>query len=413
MTILGALARSSIERPQEPLTSTSLADWLTGGKAAGVSVSEARVLGLPAYYRARSLTAGTLACLPVKVYRNNTRERVKVATVLDNPNPRQTPFEFWAGMFSSALSYGTAYGRKERDGADVVRRVWPIHPQRVRPHEVDRTPDNPEGLLFEVSYRSGTERLTSQEIFRLPYMSPDGVTSLSPMAVFRQSMGIAIAADDSAASLFANGSRLAGILKTSNTLTDDSASKLKARWKALNAGPARTGDIAVLGDGAEFQPIAIPPADVQLLESRQWSVTEIARMIGTPPHLIGDVSGSTSWGTGIEQQVLGWVKFTLQQWITLAEQRITRELLPGGWSSGSWYAEYSLEALLRGDSASRAEFYRQMIQNGIFTRNEVRVLENREEVEGGDDFILPSNLTLVQVDGALVPLSTDGTQSNP
>jgi HK97 family phage portal protein len=128
-------------------------------------------------------------------------------------------------------------------------------------------------------------------------------------------------------------------------------------------------------------------------------------MVGTPPHLVGDVERSTSWGAGIEEQVLGWVKFTLNTWIVGTEQRATRELLPGGWSAGAWYMKFSLQALLRGDSKARAAFYHSMIVDGWGNRNEVRDLEDWEAVDGLDEFIVPSNMTLVNIDGNYVPLA--------
>lgn len=406
MTVLRKLARSL--ESSAPLTSNALADWLTGATsgAAGVAVTEKRVLGLPAYYRAMALTSGTLARMPIKVYKNGTRERVTTRTVLDAPNPRQTKLEFWMTMYLGAIGWGTGYARKLRDGSGIVRQIWPIHPSRVRVEEVIPTPDNPAGLIFWVRGLDGFEKpYTTDDIFHLPYMSPDGVVGVRPLQIFRQSLGIAIAGDDSAASFYANGSRLSGILTTKDSLTNDQAESLKARWKRMTAGPRNSGEIAVLDNDATFAPVAIPPADAQLLESRQWAISEIARMVGTPPHLIGDVEKSTSWGTGIEEQVLGWVKFTLDTWLGLSEQRITRELLPGG-DQGPWYAEHSLEGLLRGDSKSRALFYHYGITDGWMNRNEVRSLENLEPEDGLDEFIVPSNMAVIAVDGSMQPLAT-------
>lgn len=414
MSVLGALARRSLENPSVPLSSASLAEWIGGPRAtSGVSVTEERTYGLPAYYRGIALTASTLAGLPLKVYRQGTRERVAQRTVLDSPNPRQTPFEFWFTEYANALGWGNAFGRKIRDGADVVREVWPIHPARVRVEDVEPSEADPAGKLFLVLDKAGHEqRLTSWDVFHLPYLSPTGVAGVRPLELFRQSLGTAIAADESAGRFYGQGSMIGGILSTDAELSDTQASALKARWKDKMSGLSNAHDIAVLDKGAKFLPVSIPPADAQLLESRRWSVTEIARMIGTPPHLIGDVEKSTSWGTGIEEQVLGWVKFTLNGWIILAAQRTTRELLPGGWSSGSWFAEHSLEGLLRGDSKARAMFYHQGITDGWLRRSEVRDKENLEpapDEAGLDDFIVPSNMTLISVDGQMVPLSSDGT----
>lgn len=412
MTVLGALLqRSNIEDATQPLTSTVLGEWLGGYRSdSGVVVNERRVLGLPAYYRGLAIKGGTLAALPIKIYKLGTRERVRAKTVLDNPNPRQTPFEFWFTMWINAISWGNCYARKLRDGSDTVRQVWPIHPRRVRMEEVIPSEANPQGKVFWVTNLAGVEeKYTSWDIFHVPYMSSDGVVGIPPMHVFRQSLGLAIAGDDSAASFFANGSRITGVLQTDKTLDNDAARRLKARWKELTAGPQRAGEIAVLDNGATFKAIAIPPADAKLLESRKWSVEEISRMIGIPPNLVYNMEPSTSWGPGIENQVLGWVKFDIHQWLVAGEQRITRELLPGGWSSGSWYAEFDIDGLLRGDSKNRANFWHHAIADGWLNRNEVRSYENLEAADGLDEFIVPSNMTLVSVNGELVPVGTDPT----
>lgn len=415
MTVLAALARRSVENPQVPLTSTSLVDYLSGGSAsAGVSVNEKRVYGLTAYYRGIALTASTMAGLPFKVYRRGSRERVLQRTVLDNPNPRQTPFEFWQTIFANAVGWGNAYAHKVRSGdGATVRAVWPIHPSAVSIELVEPSDRFPDGKVFRVADRDGRERVWSnREMFHLPYLSPHGVEGLRPLQLAREVLGISIAAEKTAAGFFGKGSMLSGILHTDADLSQEQADALKTRWKQKLSGPSNAGDIAVLDNGAKFSSVAIPPADAELLATRKFTVTEIARLIGCPPHLLNDVEKSTSWGTGIEQQFIGWVQVTLDGWLTLAAQRVTRELLPGGWTSGIWYAEHVLEGLLRGDSKARAAFYHQAVHDGWMNRNEVRDRENLEPEDGLDEFLIPSNLTLISVDGKLVPLSADGIEGD-
>ena len=409
MGLVGGLLRRSLESPEVPLTSDSLAEWVGGGKtAAGVAVSEGRAYGLSAYLRAITLIAGTNAALPLKPYKNGTREKVQRKTVLDNPNPAQTPFEFWQTLYAHALGWGTGYGRKVRDGADIVVQCWPIHPSKVRSEQVDTSASNPEGILLIVTDRRGQEhRLTSWDVMRLPYLSIDGVSGLSPLQAARTSLGIAVAAEDTAARFYKNGARLSGVLQSKKSLTKDQANRLKSQWRSKNAGVDNVGEVAVLDNETEFKQTMINPADAQVLESRKFSVTEIARMFGIPPHMLGDVTGSTSWGTGIEAQTTGFVVFTDRPWLTMVEQRVTRELLPGGWSAGTEYAEYSLEGLLRGDSKTRAEFYRVLIEHGIISPNEARVLENLPPVDGLDVYMVPKNMELIDrsgVSAGLAPL---------
>lgn len=408
MSVLGALVRGSLESTATPLTSAALADWLGPKTKAGVAVTEKRVYGLPAYYRAIAVKAGTLATLPIKPYQVGTRRPVRTRTVLGSPNPRQTPFEFWFTTYANATSWGNAYGFKILDRMGIVREVWPIHPARVATFDVDPTDANPAGKLFRVTFPDGSQGVfTPRDVFHLPYMSLDGVTGIRPLELFKPSLGIAIAAEETAASFYGSGSMVSGILTTDQVLPDTHAEALKRRWKAKVSGPDRAGDIAVLDSGTKFEQISIPPGDAQLLESRRFSLGEIARMVGVQPHMIGDVERSTSWGTGIEQQVLGWVKFDVQGWINLTEQRVTRELLPGGWTGGAWYAEVSVEGLLRGDSKARAEFYRVMTSIGAMKLTRVQELENEVPDPTVDFYTIPKNMQIVRDAGDVDPSGGD------
>ena len=178
-----ARAFRSLESPAVPLTSAALADWLNGGRTkAGVSVSEQRVHGLPAYYRAMAIRSGVEAALPLKVYKRGTRELMSARTVLDSPNPSQkTPFAFRQTMKFNEIAWGNAYARKVRNGADVVVQTWPIHPSRCRTEQVDITERNREGKLFLVRDSKGVEhRWTSWEIFHVPFMSPTASSGSRP-----------------------------------------------------------------------------------------------------------------------------------------------------------------------------------------------------------------------------------------
>lgn len=391
MTLFGRLTRS-LENPNVPLTSSRIVEWTDAGqRAAGMTVGEGSVFGLTAYYRAIALLSGTLAGLPLKAYQRGSRKPMKLRTVLDSPNARQTPFEFWQTLIANALGWGNGYAQKERDGSGIVTAVWSVHPSRVRHETVDPTEANPSGLVFYVRQKDGGEReLTDDDLFRLPFLSPDGCSGLSPLRSAAQSLGIALAAEKTSGAFYANGTMLSGVLTTDQPLNQEQADRTKARWRErIGRGPGSAGEVAVLDRNLKFQALTIPPADAQLLQSRQFGVTEIARMFGIPNHLLGDITNSTSWGTGIEQQVLGMVKFTLNPWVELIEQRVTRELLPGGWDQGAWFAEYSLEGLLRGDSAARSAAYGRALQWGWMNRNEVRQLENLEPADGLDEFLVP------------------------
>lgn len=409
MSVLGGVLRRSIENPAVPLTATNLVEMLDGApQLSGVRVSETTALRQIAVYRSVELIAGTCAALPLKAYKKGTRERVLTYPVLDDPHPELTKFETWETAYACLLLWGNAYFRKLRDGGGRVRHLWPIHPSRVSVDLVDPTPGNPGGKVFAIANQDGGRTpYTSYEILHIPGMGYDGRVGLSRIQLAKQALGLGMAAEEYAARFFGSGSLQSGILTTERSLTEPQADTLKARWKAKVGGLGKAHDIAVLDNGATFLPVSIPPEDAQLLESQQWSVTQVARLFGLPPHAIGDVEKTTSWGTGIEQQTIGMVQFTLQpSYLTRVEQRITREVL----FSPEVYAEYDVNGLLRGDTATRYEAHAKARQWGLETLNQFNALENKPLVDSeiGDAYLVPAGYTLVKADGTVIvnPAST-------
>ena len=393
MTLLAGLfgARNATpESPQLPLTSSTLVDWLGGPKVhAGVSVSETSSLGMPAVWRAVGLISGTAASLPLHAYRRGdaTREPVTrgpAAALLDDPHPDMTSFELWETAYGHLCLWGNAYFRILRNGLGQVRELWGLHPSQVK---VGR--DSSSGLkVYGVTHDDGyMEPHTDRTILHVPGFGYDGVCGLSPIRAARQGIGLAMAAEEYGARLFGSGSLATGILTTEQRLKQDQADALKARWEAKAKGIANAHSAVVLDSGAKFQQLTIPPEDAQFIESRRFQISEVGRMFGVPAFLMGETEKSTSWGTGLEQQAIGWVKFDLRRYMIRFEQRVTRLIRPD-----NVFARYSLEGLLRGDSTARATFYRQMWELGVYSTNDIRELEDRSPVDGGDQRYRPLSM---------------------
>lgn len=390
MTLLGPLftPQSSVENPAVPLTSTSLLDWIGGPRSAsGVAVTETNSLGLPAVWRAVNLIAGAAASLPLHAYRVDGSARVRVASgqaadLLAQPHPDMTPFELWETAFTHQLLWGNAYLRKLRDPLGRVRQLWPVHPGRVRAGR-----ESEAGRKLYVLDGDVDSPLTDEQILHLPGFGYDGVCGVSPVRAARQGLGLAMAAEEYGAKLFGNGSLATGILQTDQRLTSEQADAISARWRAKRSGLKSAHETLILDSGAKFHQLTIPPEDAQFLQSRSFQISEVARMFGVPPHMLMDTDKSTSWGTGIEQQSIGFVVYTLRPWLTRVEQRVSAMLRPQ-----AVYARFSVEGLLRGDSAQRAAFYKQMWEIGVLSTNEIRELEERAAVDNGDARYRPLNM---------------------
>lgn len=404
MTIFGQLMHRSIEDPQVPISAANI--WSALGVAptdSGEAVSPATVLGIPAVLRAVKITAGTRAGLPLKVRTSATDESLRKPWQGVSPSTGQTWFERVETATAWELLWGDQFWFKVREGprrASVVTDLIPIHPARVR---VDQAwLDTYKIRWTPVFVLDGKTPLTNYEIMHIPGMSTDGIRGISMVSAERQSLGIALAAERTAANLYGKGMFAPGILTTDKVLREEDAAALKARWRMLNAGGAQAaGDVAVLDNGAKYEQITMPPGDAQFLESRKFSVTEISRMFGMPGWMLNDQEKSTSWGTGMEQQFTTWVMLSVKPDAQRCEQRFTSELCVG-----DEYAEFVLEGLMRGDSKSRAAFYASGIQNGWLVPNDVRELENRPPVPWGDEPYIPNALA------AAPDLSDDSDKSN-
>ena len=374
---------ASVESPAVPISSTSILDMLNVGQTtAGVSVTETSALGMTAVWRAVNLISGVCAGLPLHAFRNTDDTDVRTrmprtsaaARLLAEPHPDMTPLEFWETVYAHLCLWGNAYIRTLRNQNGQITELWPIHPGRVR---VGRESDT--GTKVYCIDGGETEH-TDATIMHIPGFGYDGVCGVSPIRFARQAIAMGLAAEQYGGALFGNGSLASGILQTEQRLEQKDADKLKLRWRQKATGLNNAHDVVVLDSGAKFQQLSIPPQDAQFIESRRFQIVEVARLYGIPPHMMMETDKSTSWGTGIEQQAIGFNVYDLRRYYQRVEQRVTRILRPA-----NAYAAYSVEGLLRGDSAQRSEFYTKLFHLGVFSTNDIRRLENLAPVgEAGD-----------------------------
>ncbi|MEV7240450.1 phage portal protein [Streptomyces sp. NPDC093248] len=403
MSLFGLFERRSVENPAVPLTSTTLAGLLGGAPVeAGVQVTETDALHMPAVWRAVSVVSNVSASLPLHTYAAGTKDRETVA-LLEDPHPELTRFELWRLVYVHRLLWGNAYLQKVRNGAGAVVQLWPVRPNRVKVDREAPGPENPGGKVFWIQDDNEVrQRRTSREILHLPALGYDGITGCSPVRAAAEGIGLGLAAERAAARLYGSGNMISGVLQTEQRLNKEQADQLKASWRAKYSGYQTAHDVAVLDAGASFQPVTMPYKDSQFLESRQFQVTEVARMFGVPPFLLMATEKSTSWGTGLEQQAQGFVTWDLAPtWLTPTEQRVTKELLPA-----NQYAKYQLGGLLRGDSAARATFYRAMRDTGAFSADDIRDLEDLTPIGGSEGSMHLQPLYMA-------PLGSDPTAATP
>ncbi|MGO4339001.1 phage portal protein [Labrys sp. KB_33_2] len=383
MKLLNWLRRKDdiVERPRLTQPET----WDLPSSHSGEQVGTSSALGLSAVWACVNLLAGSIGSLPLNVYRSDAAGNRVIAkdhplyrVLHDAPNTYQTALDFWEFMSASVELRGNAYAKIMRS-AGGVSSLMPMQPDAVSVRKASR------GKL-EYSWSLDGESGVSggADILHIRGFGGSPRGGLSTLTYARQSLGLALAIDRAASSTFKNGLRPSGVLKFAKFLTDPQRAVVEEKLAEKFAGAVNAGRPFVLEGGTEWQSLAIDPEDAQMLQSRGFGVEDICRWFGVPPFMIGHTEKSTSWGTGLEQQVLGFVKFTLRRRLRRIEAAVMQQLLSPEDRGAGVTIEFNIEGLLRGDSMGRANFYRLMTSIGAMTINEVRALENLPPVEGGD-----------------------------
>lgn len=341
----------------------------------------------------------TLAQLPVNVFeRTGSGQRIQADSyTLSNviggiPNRWQTWFE-WCEMMEGHLALrGNAYSLIVPGEWGAVTELWPLHPERVSVTRLENM-----RLLYTVTYPSGKQQDFNQdEIFHVRGLSSDGMVGLSPIAMARDTLGLSIAAEGYGSKFFAGGVRPSGILKLPPGTKPQDAEKAQQTLIQKYSGPDGWNIPMALWGSIEWQELGMTNKDAEFLESMKRSDVEICKIWRMPPHMVGILDRSTN--NNIEQQSLEFVLYTMLPWVRRWEEAIARQLIA---DPDRYYVKFNLRGLLRGDAATRATFYTQMVNAGLMCPNEVRELEDLDPYDGGENFFMQG--AMVPVDRLLNP----------
>lgn len=396
MGLLGQAFARGLSWPQ--LSNTDERVWTSYAPLtrAGVGMDANRAMTIAAVWAAVMIISETVGMLPLHIYRRRPdggRERAPdhpLEVVLSQrPNQHQDAMQ-WREMLQSHIELrGNAYCEIMPGPLGAVDQLIPLHPDCV---QVEQEDDG--SLIYRVTGPNGAKRvLLEDEVFHLTGLSFDGICGLSPIAYARESFGTTAATEEYGARLFGHGTLVGSILKHPGRLTDEAATRIKADIEAVTSGLHNAHRTVVLEEGMEFQRMGLTNEDAQFLETRQFQIREIARWFRIPPHMIGDLEDATY--SNIEHQALEFVKYTIQPRVTRWEKAIGKQLIL---RDDVYYAEFTLDGLLRGDTLSRFQAYAIAINNMFMNPNEVRARENLNPYEGGDEFYQPLNMSPVGAD---------------
>ena len=357
----------------------------------GAMVSENRVMGLTAHFACVRLIASTLASLPIHVYERTATGKIirndhPVARLLrETPNKEMTSFSMIEAMQAQVLNRGKAFAEIVFDNNGDVCEIYPIAPGVVTPKRKD------EYSPIEYHFQNQGVILPAYKILHVPGLGFDGINSFSPIQLFRQSFGFGLAAEEFGSRFFGQGTNIGAVIHYPNALKDDAKERFKASIREGYSGLGKSHNVMVLEEGAKFEKLGMSLEDAQFIESRKFSATEIARIHGVPPHLIGDLEKATF--SNIEEQGIEAVIYLFRPWVIRWEKSLNSKLFTGT-DKDKFFIKFELDGLLRGNMKSRMEAYVSALQNGIFCVDEVREKEDMNPLPDGKGKIyrFPLNL---------------------
>ena len=358
------------------------------GQSSGVAVTRDSSLTFSAVYACVRIISESIASLPINVYLEEAdgdrilQKNHPVQKLLaKKPNNYMTSYTFKDVILTNLLLEGNAYFLIVRDGSARPIELICLDPTKV---EVYRH----EGQLY---YKIEGEDATifQDDMLHFVGLSFDGLKGRSVLNSQRATIGTSIAANVTAGNVLGNTTQVGGIIKHPGKLSAEAIERLRTSWNNTYQGPFAAGKTAILEEGMTFEPSKINAQDRQLLESRRFQVEEIARIFKVPLSLIGHLEKAANYSS-IEALSIDFVRFTLTPYIVSMEEEMNRKLFREN-EQDEHYVKIQVEGLLRGDSNARANFYKQMIDMGVLSINEVRKLENLNRIENGDTHYFPMN----------------------
>jgi len=406
---VGASAASAISKDWIPYS--AMHSWWGGQNArSGVEVSDRSASCSSANFACKRAISESLAILPRDMFRKKEEGRESVSghpslqVLKRSANPMLSSFLFFEMLQRHVFDAGGGYAEIQYNGVGDVIALWPLPPDRVKPVAVDR-----KGMLdviYEITL-SNSEKvtLTKDRVLHIPGVGFDGVRGYPMLDYMIHVLGLEHALGEYSASFFRNGAGLDGYVTVPDSFKEEQITNLQTHYRILNEGLDNAHRFKFLYESSKFTPSSATPMDSQMLESKIFQIQEIARFYRMPLHKIQETSKATGYNS-LEQFNIEFVNDTLMPWILRWEQEIDRKFFDGG---EDLYVKFNTNGLLRGDAKSRAEYYRTMVFTSLMTPNEARALEDFPPIKGGNERMIPLNMS---IDGKVSGESERSMDSN-
>lgn len=376
-----------------------------GGKAkAGTQVSESNALYSPTVFACVNRIANPIANFPVGIVQpdgiggwSRVDEHPMSQRLGLRPNDFMSSRTLRKTTQGHALLWGNGYQEIERNARGEAVGLWPLLPDRTRPHRRD------ERIVFRTNIDGTVYELDQTNVAHIMDLSHDGYVGLSQVALAREALGMAKALEEFGGKFFANDMKSGGFLMHPGKLSPRARGNVRGpdgQQQAAPENPAAPIEkqgglenahrVKVLEEGMKFIQTTIPPEDGQFLATREFQIAEIARMYDVPLIMVQSHQGTTTWGTGIEQLMLGFIMQTVAPWVQATEQELTWKLFTEAERARGLKVKFNMNALMRGDMAARSAFYKTMFELGM-TINQILALEDMNGIGADGDINFVSN----------------------
>ena len=376
--------RSNPNRPSTSLSNP--AEWLFSDNKSttGISVTETSAMQLSAVFGAVRVISETIASLPWHVMRTENDVVLNasdhyIEKLIHEPNNMMTDFTFREVCQAHLCLHGNAFIVIKRDASGQAVRMIPVHPDRV---EVKIYEDS---KFYTIDDK---ETFDDSEMIHLIGLSFDGIVGKSVIESAKDSIGLGLAADRFGGSFFGNGANISAVLTHPGRLSDEAYQRMIRSWHQRNSGLDNAHKTAILEEGMKVEKMSLSPSESQFLETRQFSVVDIARFFRIPLAYLGSIENSST-RANIEEQGIQFQRNTILPWVKRWESEFNKKLFM---NDKAHYIRFNMEGLLRGDIKSRYEAYTKGRQWGWISANDVRRFENLAPIEGGDAYLQPLNM---------------------
>ena len=376
--------RSNPNRPSTSLSNP--AEWLFSDNKSttGISVTETSAMQLSAVFGAVRVISETIASLPWHVMRTENDVVLNasdhyIEKLIHEPNNMMTDFTFREVCQAHLCLHGNAFIVIKRDASGQAVRLIPVHPDRV---EVKIYEDS---KFYTIDDK---ETFDDSEMIHLIGLSFDGIVGKSVIESAKDSIGLGLAADRFGGSFFGNGANISAVLTHPGRLSDEAYQRMIRSWHQRNSGLDNAHKTAILEEGMKVEKMSISPSESQFLETRKFSVEDIARFFRIPLAYLGSIENSST-RANIEEQGIQFQRNTILPWVKRWESEFNKKLFM---NDKVHYIRFNMEGLLRGDIKSRYEAYTKGRQWGWISANDVRRFENLAPIENGDAYLQPLNM---------------------